>query len=55
MEKTIYKGVYGVFIPIDELEYIRETIKANRLLMESLINELAKDNPKALELLLKNS
>ena len=45
MEKTIYKGVEGVFIPIDEFNYIRETIKHNRELLQRLAKEIAKENP----------
>lgn len=45
MEKTIYKGVKGVFIPCDEFNYIRETIKHNGELLQGLIKEIAKENP----------
>ena len=52
MEKAIYKGVEGVFMPCDEFNYIRQTIKNNRVLLEGLINEMAKDNRNAFDYLL---
>ena len=45
MENIIYNGVSGVFISNDEFNYIKETITANRELMQSLIKEIAKGNP----------
>lgn len=44
MEKVIYNGVNGVFISDDEFNYIKETIKDNRELMQKLIKEIAKEN-----------
>ena len=52
MEKTIYKGVQGVFIPCDEFNYIRKTIKNNRVLLQELAKEIAKDNPNVYDYLL---
>jgi PHD/YefM family antitoxin component YafN of YafNO toxin-antitoxin module len=45
MEKAIYKGVNGVFIPADEFEHIKETINNNKILLQRLAKEIAKDNP----------
>lgn len=45
MEHINYNGVDGVFIPNNEFEYIKSTVKANKLLLTGLIEELAKDNP----------
>lgn len=49
MEKTIYKGVKGVFIPCNEFEYIREAIKNNKLLLESLVKEIEKEKINGLD------
>jgi hypothetical protein len=49
MEKAIYKGVEGVFIPIDEFKYIKEVINNNKLLFQELTKEIAKDNPNAFD------
>lgn len=50
MEKVNYNGVKGVFIPCNEFEYIREAIKNNNLLLESLVNELEKEKIKGLDI-----
>lgn len=52
MEKAIYKGVQGVFIPCDEFNYIRQTIKNNKELLQGLAKELTKDNPNVYDYLL---
>lgn len=52
MEKAIYKGVQGVFIPCDEFKYIKEVINRNSYLMKRLINDLAKENPNTFDYLL---
>lgn len=50
MEKVNYNGVKGVFIPCNEFEYIRETIKNNNLLLESLVKELEKEKIRGLDI-----
>lgn len=41
MENINYNGVDGVFIPNNEMDYIKNTIKINRVLMEQLLKEIA--------------
>lgn len=52
MEDINYNGVDGVFIPNDEFDYIKKTIKTNSILLNSLILELSKDNPNVFDYLL---
>ena len=52
MENINYNGVDGVFIPNKEFEYIKQAIKNNRVLLESLIKDLAKTNPNLYDYLL---
>lgn len=52
MENINYNGVDGVFIPNKEFEYIKQAIKNNKVLLESLIKDLAKTNPNLYDYLL---
>ena len=44
MENINYNGVDGVFIPNNEMDYINNTIKINRVLMEQLLKEIASNS-----------
>ena len=59
METITHNGIEGVFIPNNEFEYIKETIKTNGELLEMIIKEVASNNPNtpisAMDYLLKNT
>lgn len=52
MEKITYNGVDGIFIPMNEYEYIKESINNCNLLLKGLINENIEKNQNTFDYLL---
>lgn len=52
MENINYNGVDGVFIPNNEFDYIKQTVKTNSELLNQILTELAKNNPNSFDYLL---
>jgi len=45
VEPINYNGVDGVFIPANEFEYMKTTIKKNGELLNQLLNKFSEENP----------
>lgn len=52
VEPINYNGVDGVFIPANEFEYMKTTIKKNGDLLNQLLNKFQEENPTELLVIL---